>query len=269
MWSSISRCTKRGQGKIFQDPIKQLWAAIDAVFGSWNNSRAIKYRTLNNIPEEWGTAVNIQSMVFGNTGEDSGTGVAFTRDAATGKNYFYGEFLMNAQGEDVVAGIRTPLKIDKLKKKDPKAYKDLENIRKKLEKHYKDMMDIEFTIQNKKLYMLQCRVGKRTALAAMKIAVDMVKEGLIKPEEAIMRIEPDQLNQLLRPVFDEVEKEKMLKAGKFLAKGLNAGPGGATGKVVFNAEDAEAMAKKGEPVILVRIETSPEDKPINLERTST
>ncbi len=166
---------------------------------------------------------------------------------------------MNAQGEDVVAGIRTPLKIEKLKMKDPKSYKGLEAIRQKLEKHYKDMMDIEFTIQNKKLYMLQCRVGKRTAFAAMKIAVDMVKEGLITPQEAIMRIEPDQLNQLLRPVFDEVEKKKMLKAGKLLAKGLNAGPGGATGKVVFNAEDAEAWAKKGEPIILVRIETSPED----------
>jgi len=242
-----------------EDPMDQLWGSIGAVFGSWNTNRAIIYRKLNNIPEDWGTAVNVQTMVFGNMGKDSGTGVAFTRDAAIGKNVFYGEFLMNAQGEDVVAGIRTPLHIDKLKKKDSKSYNKLQKIRKVLEKHYKEMLDIEFTIQNGKLWMLQCRVGKRTAMAAMKIAVDMVKERLISPQEAVLRIEADQLNQLLRPVFDQNEKNKALKAGKVLAKGLNAGPGAATGRVVFNAEDAEVWADKGEKVILVRIETSPED----------
>lgn len=242
-----------------EDPMEQLWGAIDAVFGSWMNNRAIIYRKLNNIPEWWGTAVNVQAMVFGNMGEDSGTGVAFTRDAATGENVFYGEFLMNAQGEDVVAGIRTPLPISDLKKIDKKSYDELLKIRDILEKHYKEMMDIEFTIENGKLYMLQCRVGKRTAMAAMKIAVDMVKEGLITPAQAVSRIDPDQLNQLLRPVFDVNEKNKAIKEGRVLAKGLNAGPGAATGKVVFNAEDAEAWAKKGEQVILVRIETSPED----------
>ncbi|MDH7515668.1 MAG: pyruvate, phosphate dikinase, partial [Bacteroidota bacterium] len=242
-----------------EDPWEQLWGAIGAVFGSWMNERAIVYRKLNNIPEDWGTAVNVQSMVFGNMGEDSGTGVAFTRDAATGENVFYGEFLMNAQGEDVVAGIRTPLPISRLAEKDPKSYKQLLNIRKVLEKHYREMMDIEFTIQNGKLYMLQCRVGKRTAFAAIRIAVDMVKERLITSEEALMRIDPDQLNQLLRPVFDYAEKQRAVSEGKLLARGLNAGPGAATGRVVFNAEDAVAYAKRGEKVILVRIETSPED----------
>ncbi len=242
-----------------EDPKDQLMGAIGAVFGSWMNNRAIIYRKLNNIPESWGTAVNVQAMVFGNMGEESGTGVAFTRDAANGENIFYGEFLMNAQGEDVVAGIRTPLPIIQLKDKDPHSYQQLLDIRKILENHYRDMLDIEFTIQNRKLYMLQCRVGKRTAMAAMKIAVDMVKEKLIKPEEALMRVEPDQLNQLLRPVFDLKEKKKALDGGKLLAKGLNAGPGAAAGKIVFNAEDAVEAAKKGEKVVLVRIETSPED----------
>lgn len=242
-----------------EDPMDQLWGAIGAVFGSWDNNRAIIYRKLNNIPEEWGTAVNVQAMVYGNLSEDSGTGVAFTRDAANGDDIFYGEFLMNAQGEDVVAGIRTPLPIDELKTKDEKSYSELIEIRNILEQHYRDMMDIEFTIQEGKLYMLQCRVGKRTALAAMKIAVDMVKEKLIKPKEALMRIDPEQLNQLLRPIFDLKEKQTALDTGNFLAKGLNAGPGAATGRVVFNAEDAEELAKKGDPVILVRIETSPED----------
>ncbi|MDQ1265367.1 MAG: pyruvate, orthophosphate dikinase, partial [Bacteroidota bacterium] len=242
-----------------EDPEEQLWGAIGAVFGSWNNQRANIYRKLNNIPDWWGTAVNIQSMVFGNLSEDSGTGVAFTRDAASGENIFYGEFLMKAQGEDVVAGIRTPLPIKQLAEKDPKSYNELEKIRKILEQHYRDMLDIEFTIQEGKLYMLQCRVGKRTAMAAMKIAVDMVHEKLIKPKEALMRTDPDQLNQLLRPVFDLNEKKKALKENRLLAKGLNAGPGAATGKVVFNAEDAEEWAKKGDPVILVRMETSPED----------
>lgn len=242
-----------------EDPHTQLWGAIGAVFGSWMNDRAKVYRKLNGIPESWGTAVNVQSMVFGNMGEDSGTGVAFTRDPATGENIFYGEYLFNAQGEDVVAGTRTPHPIAALKDDNPVIYKQLDNIRKILEKHYKDMMDIEFTIQQGKLWMLQCRVGKRTGFAAVKMAVDMVKEKLIGKEEAIMRIEPNQLNQLLRPVFDANEKKKAIEEGKLLAKGLNAGPGAASGRVALSAQDAEEMAAKGEKVILVRIETSPED----------
>ncbi|HTX17874.1 MAG TPA: pyruvate, phosphate dikinase [Bacteroidota bacterium] len=242
-----------------EEPMEQMWGAIGAVFGSWNNDRAIAYRKMYDIPESWGTAVNVQSMVFGNMGEDSGTGVAFTRDAATGENIFYGEYLMNAQGEDVVAGIRTPLPIAQLAKDNPKIYGQLDKIRKTLERHYKDMNDIEFTIQQGKLYMLQCRVGKRTAFAAIKIAVDMVGEKLITDKDALARIEPDQLNQLLRPVFDLKEKEAAVKGGRLLAKGLNAGPGAATGRIVFNAPDAEAWKKRGEHVILTRIETSPED----------
>ncbi|MGA2361341.1 MAG: pyruvate, phosphate dikinase [Candidatus Aminicenantales bacterium] len=242
-----------------EDPRKQLWGAIGAVFGSWNNERAIAYRKMYDIPESWGTAVNVQLMVFGNMGNDSGTGVAFTRDAATGENTFYGEYLMNAQGEDVVAGTRTPLPIAELKNDDPKSYAELEKIRHILEKHYTDMMDIEFTIQQRRLYMLQCRVGKRTAFAAIKIAVDMVGEKLIGEREALTRIEPDQLNQLLRPVFDYAEKEAAIRSGRLLAKGLNAGPGAATGRIVFNSVDAEAWARRGEKVVLARIETSPED----------
>jgi pyruvate,orthophosphate dikinase len=242
-----------------QDPMKQLWGAIGAVFGSWNNERAIAYRKMYDIPESWGTAVNVQSMVFGNMGEDSGTGVAFTRDAATGADEFYGEYLMNAQGEDVVAGTRTPLPISQLAKQNPRIYAELERNRKILEKHYREMMDIEFTIQQGKLYMLQCRVGKRTAFAAIKIAVDMVSERLITDKEALQRVEPEQLNQLLRPVFDMNEKAAAVKNGRLLAKGLNAGPGAATGRVVFNAPDAEEWKKRGEHVILTRIETSPED----------
>ena len=242
-----------------EDPEEQLWGAVGAVFQSWNNDRAIAYRKMYDIPESWGTAVNVQSMVFGNMGEDSGTGVAFTRDAASGENYFYGEFLMNAQGEDVVAGTRTPLPLSKMAKDDPKMYAQLEKIRKTLEKHYRDMMDIEFTIQQGKLYMLQCRVGKRTAFAAIKIACDIVQEKLISEKEALSRIEPDQLNQLLRPVFDLKEKKLAVEGGRLLAKGLNAGPGAATGRVVFNAPDAEEWRKRGEQVILTRIETSPED----------
>ncbi len=241
------------------DPMEQLWGAIGAVFGSWMNERAIVYRKINEIPSEWGTAVNVQSMVFGNMGEDSGTGVAFTRDPATGENVFYGEYLFNAQGEDVVAGVRTPHKIEELKKENPRLYKELNDIRKKLEKHYKDMMDIEFTIQQGKLWMLQARVGKRTGFAAIRIAVDMVREKLISKEDALLRIEPDQLNQLLRPIFDPDEKRKAIEEGKLLAKGLNAGPGAASGKVAFTAQDAEKMAAEGDRVILVRIETSPED----------
>ncbi len=241
------------------DPKKQLWGAIGAVFGSWMNDRAIAYRKMYDIPEAWGTAVNVQLMVFGNMGDDSGTGVAFTRDAATGENVFYGEYLMNAQGEDVVAGTRTPKPIVELKKDDAKAYAELEAIRHKLEKHYTDMMDVEFTVQQGKLYMLQCRVGKRTAFAAIRIAVDMVGEKLIGEKEALSRIEPDQLNQLLRPIFAPAEKQAAVKAGRLLTKGLNAGPGAATGRIVYNSVDAEAWAKKGEKVILTRIETSPED----------
>lgn len=242
-----------------EDPMEQLWGAIGAVFGSWMNERAIVYRKLNNIPAEWGTAVNVQSMVFGNMGEDSGTGVAFTRDPASGENVFYGEYLFNAQGEDVVAGTRTPQPIKDLKADDAKVYGELDKIRRNLEKHYKEMMDIEFTIQQGKLWMLQCRVGKRTGFAAVKMAVDMVRERLIKKEEALARIEPNQLNQLLRPIFDMKEKTKAIDAGRLLAKGLNAGPGAASGKVAFTAHDAVEMAKTGDKVILVRIETSPED----------
>ncbi len=241
------------------DPMVQLWGAVSAVFDSWMNERADVYRRLNDIPAEWGTAVNVQSMVYGNMGQDSGTGVAFTRDPASGKNIFYGEYLFNAQGEDVVAGVRTPHEIGELKKDNPKIYKELDKIRLKLEKHYKDMIDVEFTIQQGKLWMLQARTGKRTGFAAIKIAVDMVREKLISKKEALLRIDPEQLNQLLRPIFDGDEKLKAVKSGSLLAKGLNAGPGAAAGKVAFSAHDAEVMASKGDRVILVRIETSPED----------
>jgi pyruvate,orthophosphate dikinase len=242
-----------------EDPQEQLWGAIGAVFGSWMNARAIAYRKLNAIPESWGTAVNVQSMVFGNLGNDSGTGVAFTRDPATGANVFYGEFLMNAQGEDVVAGTRTPLPINALAQENAEVYGQLVQIRRTLEQHYRDVMDIEFTIEQGRLYMLQCRVGKRTGAAAIGIAVDMVKERLIKPNEALLRVEPEQLNQLLRPTFRPADKEHAVREQRLLARGLNAGPGAATGKIMFHAEDAEAAAARGEHVILVRIETSPED----------
>jgi len=247
-------------GKTFpEDPYEQLWAAIGAVFTSWNNERAIAYRRINKIPEEWGTAVNVQSMVFGNMGNDSGTGVAFTRDPASGEKKFYGEYLIDAQGEDVVAGTRTPQPIETLQEKLEKPYEELLQIYKRLEKHYREMQDMEFTIQKGKLWMLQTRAGKRTGLAAIRIAVEMVEEKLITEDEALRRIEPEQLNQLLRPVFDVSEKKKAIKDGRLLAKGLNAGPGAACGKVVFNAIDAEEWARKGQTVILVRIETSPED----------
>ena len=236
-----------------EDPIKQLEMSIHAVFGSWNNTRATKYRNLNGIPHDWGTAVNIQAMVYGNLGEDSGTGVAFTRDPGTGAKKFYGEYLMNAQGEDVVAGTRTPHPIENLKKVMPRAYLELVSIYKKLERHYKDMQDIEFTIQEKKLYMLQTRTGKRNAQAALKIACDMVSEGLITKNEAILRIKPSQLDQLLHPMIDPKAKVSPI------AKGLPASPGAAVGKVVFTADRAEELAKKGEKVILVRLETSPDD----------
>lgn len=251
---------KKGTGENFpDDPMEQLWGAVGAVFRSWMNDRAIVYRKLNKIPVEWGTAVNVQAMVFGNMGNTSGTGVAFTRNPSTGINEFYGEFLMNAQGEDVVAGIRTPLPISDMKKENKKLYDQLEKVRKTLEQHYRDMMDIEFTIQEEVLYMLQCRAGKRTGLAAIKIAVDMVREKLINTKESIMRVEPMQLNQLLRPIFDLKEKELAIRSGKLLTKGLNAGPGAASGKVYFNSYDAVNAKARGEKVILVRIETSPED----------
>jgi len=237
------------------DPWQQLVKSINAVFESWNNERAITYRKLNDIKGLLGTAVNVQAMVFGNMGETSGTGVCFSRNPSTGENKFYGEYLMNAQGEDVVAGIRTPEPITTLATRNKKAYRKLVALKDKLEKHYRDMQDMEFTIQDGELYMLQTRAGKRTAAAAVKIAVDMVKEKLISKREALMRIEPEQLNQLLHPAFDPQAE----KSAPLLAKGLPASPGAATGRVVFNAEDAEAWAKRGEKVILTRIETSPED----------
>ncbi len=245
---------KKSSGEEFpQDPYEQLRKAISAVFNSWFGERAVKYRNLNNIPHDLGTACNIQAMVFGNLGENSGTGVGFTRDPSTGKKRFFAECLINAQGEDVVAGIRTPLGIEELRKRLPEAYKELTRIYKKLERHFKDMLDLEFTIQEGKLYMLQTRVGKRTAAAALKIAIDMVKEGLIDKKTAVLRIDPEQLDQLLHPTIDPKAEFKVI------AKGLPASPGAAVGKVVFTAEDAERAAEKGEKVILVRTETSPED----------
>ncbi|WP_347176161.1 pyruvate, phosphate dikinase [Tissierella sp. Yu-01] len=238
-----------------QDPMRQLELAIEAVFASWNNPRAIIYRKLNDIPHDLGTAVNVQSMVFGNMGDTSGTGVAFTRNPANGENKLFGEFLINAQGEDVVAGIRTPNHIDKLKDIMPEVYNEFIDATKILEEHYKDMQDIEFTIENKKLFFLQTRNGKRTAQAAINVAVDLVEEGLITKEEAILRIEPNQLNQLLHPNFDE----KSLKNAEAIAKGLPASPGAASGKVYFNAEDVVKAKNRGERCILVRQETSPED----------
>jgi pyruvate,orthophosphate dikinase len=245
---------RRGTGEDFPaDPLEQLKKAINAVFGSWFGDRAVKYRKLNDIPDNLGTACNIQSMVFGNLGDNSGTGVGFTRDPSTGQNKFFAECLINAQGEDVVAGIRTPLKIEELRKRLPKAYKELNGIYKKLERHYRDMLDIEFTVQEGKLYMLQTRIGKRTAAAALKIAIDMVREKLIDRKTAILRIDPQQLDQLLHPMIDPKSQVKVI------AKGLPASPGAALGKVVLTAEDAEKAADKGEKVILVRTETSPED----------
>ena len=247
-------------GKQFpEDPLEQLWGAIGAVFDSWNNDRAIAYRELYNIPHDWGTAVNVQAMVFGNLGERCATGVAFTRDPATGDNRFYGEFLTNAQGEDVVAGIRTPGPIAELAQVMPTAARELQRIGALLERHYTDMQDIEFTIEDGKLWMLQTRTGKRTGFAAVRIAVDMVGERIITKKEALLRIEPDQLNQLLRPIFDPQKKEKAHKNGSLLGKGLPAGPGAATGRIVFHAEDAVEWKKRGERVVLCRVETSPDD----------
>jgi pyruvate,orthophosphate dikinase len=257
---------KKVLGKEFpDDPMEQLWGGVGAVFLSWNGKRAVSYRKIEGIPEEWGTAVSVQSMVFGNTGGRSGTGVAFTRNPATGERVFFGEYLMNAQGEDVVAGIRTPQPINKkqkggsnllsLEEEIPNIYKQLMTIQKKLDKHYRDMQDIEFTIEDGKLWMLQTRSGKRNGVAAIRIAVEMVKEKLISQKEAILRVGPHQLDELLHPMVDP-EAEK---AAKQLAKGLPAGPGGAIGQIVFTADDAEDWANKGKKVILVRNETSPED----------
>ena len=237
-----------------QDPWKQLIAARDAVFRSWNNDRAISYRRMNKISDDLGTAVNVQAMVFGNMGDTSGTGVGFTRNPSSGHKEFFGEYLTNAQGEDVVAGIRTPKPIKEMERELPKCYNELRAITSKLEKHYKDMQDFEFTIEREKLYMLQTRTGKRTGIAAVKLAVEMVKEKLITKEEALLRVEPDQLSQLLAPVFDEKQKQHVAK----VAKGINAGPGAASGKIAYSAEKAVEMAKHG-PVVLVRPETNPDD----------
>ena len=238
-----------------QDAKSQLIDAIYAVFRSWQNEKAIKYRRLNNIEGLLGTAVNVQSMVFGNSGEGSGTGVCFSRDPSTGENYFYGEYLMNAQGEDVVAGIRTPLKLSVLEKENPTVYKQLVEIKDRLEAHYRDMQDMEFTIEQGKLYLLQTRNGKRTGNAAVKIAVDMVKEGAITKEIALTRVTPDQLDQIFHPMLSPASR----KNAKVIAVGLNASPGAATGQIVFTAEDAEAQGAQGRQVILCRKETSPED----------
>ena len=255
-------------GKPFpEDAMEQLWGGIGAVFQSWNGRRAIAYRKIEGIPDSWGTAVNVQSMVFGNMGENSATGVAFTRNPATGQNYFYGEWLVNAQGEDVVAGIRTPNPINEVGKSEhtehlasletamPSVYTELNDIQKKLENHYKDMLDIEFTIQDGKLYMLQCRVGKRNGPAAVKMALDMLHEGLIDKKTAVSRVQPGQLDELLHPILDP----KAEKTATVLGKGLPAGPGGGTGQAVFTAKDAVEWKKQGKQVILLREETNPED----------
>ncbi|MDR1684536.1 MAG: pyruvate, phosphate dikinase, partial [Elusimicrobiota bacterium] len=259
---------KKVLNKEFPDnPMEQLWGAVGAVFASWNGKRAIAYRNIEKIPHEWGTAVNVQAMVFGNMGQGSATGVAFTRNPGSGDSHFYGEYLVNAQGEDVVAGIRTPDPINKwstsghggdkasLEHIMPKAYKELDAIQKRLEKHYKDMLDLEFTIENGRLWMLQCRVGKRNGIAAVQIALDMVKEKLINKNTAVLRVSPDQLDELLHPVVDP----KAEASAKVLVKGLPAGPGGASGKIVFTSEDAIKAKAAGEEVILVREETNPED----------
>ena len=247
---------KENKGEDFpSDPKVQLMEAVKAVFRSWDNPRANVYRRMNEIPYDWGTAVNVQAMVFGNSGDKSGTGVAFTRNPATGEHKLFGEYLINAQGEDVVAGVRTPSPISQLEQDMPEVYKQFAEIADRLEKHYKDMQDMEFTIENGKLYMLQTRNGKRTANAALKIAVDLVHEGMIDEEEAVLRVEPQQLDALLHPQFDA----DALKKATVVGKGLAASPGAACGKIVFTAEDAKEWAKKGEKVVLVRRETSPED----------
>ena len=237
------------------DPVAQLWGAIKAVFRSWDNPRANVYRRDNDIPYSWGTAVNVQMMAFGNMGDDCGTGVAFTRDPATGEKGLYGEFLTNAQGEDVVAGVRTPMKITEMENKFPAAFAQFKDVCKKLEDHYRDMQDMEFTVEHEKLFMLQTRNGKRTPQAALKIACDLVDEGMISEQEAVMMIDPRNLDALLHPQFDS----KALKNATPIGKALGASPGAAAGKVVFTAEDAKVWAARKEKVVLVRLETSPED----------
>lgn len=252
----FKKLIKERTGQEFpQDPWKQLWGAVGAVFGSWMNDRAVVYRRKYNIPSEWGTAVNVQAMVYGNTGDQSGSGVAFTRDPATGEKVFYGEFLINAQGEDVVAGVRTPEPVAQLKNYMPKAFQELEKIRQTLERHFKDVQDFEFTIQDGKVFMLQTRSGKRTGLAAVRFAIEMEKEKLIDWKTAIRRVPADQLDQVLAPVFDR----NAVRAAKVIAKGLPAGPGAAAGKMYLNADRAAAAGAAGEKVLLVRNETSPED----------
>jgi pyruvate, orthophosphate dikinase len=246
---------ERTGGEFPQDPWQQLWGSVGAVFGSWMNDRAIVYRRKYNIPSEWGTAVNVQAMVYGNTGDQSGSGVAFTRDPATGEKVFYGEFLINAQGEDVVAGVRTPEPVARLKEQMPHAYAELEAIRRTLERHFRDVQDFEFTIEDGEVFMLQTRNAKRTGLAALRFAVEMEKEGLIDWKTAIRRVPADQLDQLLAPVFER----RALKAARCIARGLPAGPGAASGRLYLNAERAVEHAAKGEKVLLVRNETSPED----------
>jgi pyruvate,orthophosphate dikinase len=252
--ATFKEAVRERTGHAFPEhPREQLWGAIGAVFQSWDNDRAIAYRRLYDIPDAWGTAVNVQTMVYGNTGDESGTGVGFTRDPATGENVFYGEFLVNAQGEDVVAGVRTPRPVA------APAYQQLLEVRQTLERELKDMQDFEFTIERGRLYMLQTRNGKRTGLAAIRIAVDMEEEGLIDEIEALRRVEPEQLNQLLRPIFDPRAKRRAVEEGRVLAKGLPAGPGAASGRIVFNAPDAVEWAGRGERVLLVRDFTSPDD----------
>jgi pyruvate, orthophosphate dikinase len=258
--TAYKELVKLRSGKEFpSDPHEQLWGAVGAVFGSWNNDRAVAYRELYHIPHTWGTAVNVQAMVFGNLGEKCATGVAFTRNPSTGEKLFYGEFLINAQGEDVVAGIRTPRPIAELNTVMSRPYAELQKVCKILETHYKDMQDIEFTVEDNQLWMLQTRSGKRTGFAAVRIAVDMVEERIISKKEALLRVEADHLNQLLRPIFDNKDKEQAAKEGRILAKGLPAGPGAANGKIVFHAEDAVARKESGEQVVLCRTETSPDD----------
>ncbi len=269
--SRYKACVNKQANQPFpDDPKEQLWGSIRAVFSSWNVPRAVTYRRLNRLPDDWGTAVNVQTMVFGNMGDDCATGVAFTRDPATGEKVFFGEFLVNAQGEDVVAGIRTPQPINNAQKRDdslrsleeemPEVYNELCDTYHQLENHYKEMQDLEFTIQNEKLYLLQTRTGKRTGFAAVRIAVDMVEEGLIDQREALLRMDPEQLVQFLAPVFEPTAKIEAVEQGRLLARGLNAGPGAACGQAAFTAERAvEMVEKEGKKVILVRMETSPED----------
>jgi pyruvate,orthophosphate dikinase len=241
-----------------EDPREQMELALRAVFDSWDNKRARDYREFHRIPHDLGTAVNVQAMVFGNLGEDSGTGVAFTRNVATGEKKLYGEYLMNAQGEDVVAGVRTPIELSRLGQHQPELYRQFADLAERLERHYRDVMDIEFTVERGKLYLLQCRVGKRTARAAVRVAVEMTREGLIEQSAALLRIEPEQVNQALLPSFEEKERQQAVASGKLLGKGLNASPGSASGKAVFDADTAARLGK-AEPVILVRPETNPND----------